>query len=244
MPRPLVVEFLGLPGVGKSHATRLVASRLAALGTPASSAGLRINHELGAWRRVATKCSICAAEAIRRPRNTWHVFRALRRSGQRARLDPMRLAYNWLFLSGLLRRARTRPVVELLDEGIFQLLWSVGFAGAEGSMRECSVMLLQRPASEVMPDMVVLVEAPLETVQARVAARGSRAGRVDRMPPGEQPRALERGADLLTEVLWESIGLTGPDSVPVVRRVRSGAPHELDADIDALVAELVSLAAR
>ena len=155
----------------------------------------------------------------------------------------MRLAYNWLFVSGLLRRARTRPVIELLDEGIFQLLWSIGFAGGEGSIRECSLMLLRRPASAVaMPHMVVLVEAPLETVQARMAARGSRAGRVDRMAPEEQPRALERGAVLLSEVLSESVGLIRPDSGPVVRRVRSGAPHELDADIDALVAELVSLA--
>jgi hypothetical protein len=156
----------------------------------------------------------------------------------------MRLTYNWLFLSGLLRRARTRPVIELLDEGIFQLLWSIGLAGGEGSIRECSVMLLRRPARAVaMPHMVVLVEAPLETVQARMAGRGSRAGRVDRMAIAEQSRALERGADLLTEVLSDGVGLIGPDSGPVVRRVRSGDPDELDADIDALVAELVSLAA-
>lgn len=245
MTRPLVVEFLGLPGVGKSHATRSVAKRLAAAGTPAHSASLRINHELGAWRRVLSKSGMCAAEAIGRPRSALRIFRALRRSGQRARLDVMRLAYNWLFVSRLLRRARTRPGIELLDEGIFQLLWSIGFAGREGSMRECSLLLSRRSAHAVsMPHVVVLVEARPDVVEARLAARGSRAGRVDRMAPNDRLAALQRGEDLLAEVLSERLGLIRPKSGPVLRRVRNGVRHELDADIDALVDELLSVAAR
>jgi hypothetical protein len=241
----VVVEFLGLPGVGKSYAARLVAARLDARGTPARSAGLRINEELGAWRRRLSKGGICAAEAIGRPRSTLRVFRALRGSRQRARVDVIRLTYNWLFVSRLLRRARTRSAVELLDEGIFQLLWSVGFAGGEGSIRECSALLLQGPAPVVsMPHVLVLVEAPPESVHARLAARGSRAGRIDRMVPNERPAALQRGEALLAEVLSESLGLIRPASGPMLRRVRNGAPHELDAGIDALVDELASLAAR
>lgn len=245
MPRPLVVEFLGLPGVGKSYATRLVAERLDARGTPARSAGLRINEELGAWRRRLSKGGIAAVEGIGRPRSTLRVVRALRRSGQRARVDVVRLTYNWLFVSRLLRRARTRTAVELLDEGIFQLLWSIGFAGDEGSIRECSVMLLQGPAPVVsMPHVVVLVEASPEAVHERLAARGSRAGRIDRMASNERPAALERGEAMLAEVLSESLGLIRPASGPVLRRVRNGAPSELDAGVEALVDELVSLAAR
>ena len=243
--RPLVVEFLGLPGVGKSHATRLVAARLEALGTPAQSTGLRINHDVGAWRRRLSKSGISAAEAIGRPRSSLRVGRALGRSGQRAPLDVIRLSYNWLFVSGLLRRAQTRPAIELLDEGIFQVLWSIGFAGAEGSIRECSAELLQSPTTVVsLPHVVVLVEAPPELVQARLVARGSREGRVDRMESNEQPAALQRGLDLLAELLSDRVGLMGPPSGPVLRRVRNGAPHELEADLDALADELVSLAAR
>lgn len=159
--RPLVVEFLGLPGVGKSHAARLVAARLAARGMPVQSTALRINEGLGAWQRRRAKGRLVAAEAIGRPRNTVRVVRAVARSRQRARLDLARLTYNWLFVTRLLRRARSRPSIELLDEGIFQLLWSIGFAGAERSIRECSILLQRRPAVVCMPHMVVLVEAEI-----------------------------------------------------------------------------------
>lgn len=244
MARPLVVEFLGLPGVGKSHATWLVAARLGAVGTPVRSAGLRVNHELNAWRRVLSKSGVCAREALGRPRRALRVGRAVFRTGQRRRVDAVRLWYNWLFLAGLLRRARTRPVVELLDEGIFQLLWSIAFTGGERIIRDCSSTLLSGAAVAVlMPDVVVVVEAPLEVVQMRLASRGSRAGRVDRMMDAERRAALVRGVDLLAEVLSEEVGLIGGASGPLLRRVRNASSEELDADVDALVDELASLAA-
>lgn len=243
--QPLVVEFVGLPGVGKSHATRLVATRLAAVDTPARSSGLRVNHELGTCRRVLYKSAVAAAEALSRPGRASRVGRALVRSGQQSRVDVVRLSYNWLFLVGLLRRARTRPVIELLDEGIFQLLWSIGFAGDERVIRECSSTLLGGRAHAVpmMPDVVVVVEAPLGLIQSRLALRGSRVGRVDRMGQAQRHAALVRGAHLLAEILSDDAGLVGGVSGPLLRRIRNGDPNELDADVDTLVAELASLAA-
>jgi hypothetical protein len=243
LAQPLVVEFVGLPGVGKSHATRLVAAGLAAVGTPARSSALRINHELGRSRRVLQKSGICAAEALGRPRRAARVGRALIGSGQQSRVDVLRLLYNWLFLVGLLRRARTRPVVELLDEGIYQLLWSIGFAGNERVIREHSSAFLGDPPSAVpMPDVVVVVEAPLELIQARLASRKSRAGRLDRMEGAERQAALARGADLLNELLSENVGPGGEVSSPLLRRVRNGGSGQLEADVAALVDELASLA--
>lgn len=243
MARPLVVEFLGLPGVGKSHATRLVAARLGALATPVQSAALRVNHELAPWRRVLSKFGIGAAEALGRPRRALRVGRTLARSGQRRRLDVARLLYNWLFLAGLLRRARSRQVVELLDEGIFQLLWSVGLNGGDHVIRRCSSTLLDGTPREVpMPDVVVVVEAPLEVVQARVGSRGSRAGRVDRLAESERRAALMRGVDLLAELLSEDVGLVDGASGPLLRRVRNASSEELAMDVDVLAAELASLA--
>ena len=241
--QPLVVEFVGLPGVGKSHATRLVAARLAAVGTPAQSSALRINHELGRSRRVLYKSGICAVEALRCPGRAARVGRALIGSGQQSRVDVLRLLYNWLFLAGLLRRARAGPVVELLDEGIYQLLWSIGFAGGERVIRDYSSTFLMGPPSEVpLPDVVVVVEAPLGLIQARLESRKTRAGRLDRMEAAERQTALVRGADLLNELLSETVGLGGEVSGPLLRRVRNGGAGQLEADVAALVDELASLA--
>ena len=243
LTQPLVVEFVGLPGVGKSHATRLVAARLAAVGTPARSSALRINHELARSRRVLYKSGICAMEALGRPGRAAKVGRALIGSGQQSRVDVLRLLYNWLFLVGLLRRARNRPVVELLDEGIYQLLWSIGFAGDERVIPDYSSTFLVGPPSAVpLPDVVVAVEAPLGLIQARMASRKARAGRLDRMEAAERQAALVRGADLLDKLLSENVGLGGELSGPLLRRVRNGGSGQLEADVATLVDELASLA--
>lgn len=235
------MEFVGLPGVGKSRATRLVATRLAALGTPVRSDSLRVNHELAGWRRVLFKSVVGAEAALGRPRLALRMGQVLIRSGQRRRVDNARLLYNGLFLAGLLRRARSRSVVELLDEGIYQLLWSIGLHGRESALREYSPMLLDGAAAAAsLPDVVVVVEAPLEEVHVRLESRGSRAGRVDRMGDSERRAALRRGEDLLAEVLSEDVGpSTGS---PLVRRVRNASSDELASDVEVLAAELASLA--
>jgi hypothetical protein len=242
-PRPLVVEFVGLPGVGKSHLTRVVARRLAAVGTPVRSPALRVNHELGTFRRVLYKFGVSAAEMLRRPGYAVHIGRELMRSGQQRRVDVVRLSYNWFFLVGLLRRARSQPIVELLDEGTVQLLWSIGFDGDERAMHERSSNLLSGSALP-MPDVVVVVEAPLVLIQSRLESRRSRAGRLDRMESAQRQAALVRGTRLLGEVLSEEVGVLGNSSGPLLRRVRNGNAVEFRTDVDALVAELASLAAR
>lgn len=241
-PHALVVEFLGLPGVGKSHVNGLVAARLAALGIPVRSTYLRINHDLGPWRRVIHKSRVCAAELVRRPGYAWRLGRTVRRTGQRGRVDVVRLPYNWLTAQGLVRRGRSRPGAELLDEGMLQMLWSVGFAGRERSIADCASALLGSGASAApMPDVVVLVDAPLDVILERLASRASRDGRVDRMDVTERRTALLRGADLFADVLSEELGVVGGPSGPLLRRVRNGDPDELDADLDALVRELASI---
>jgi hypothetical protein len=233
----LVVEFVGLPGVGKSHAARLVGARLEAAGIPVGSAALRVNHELGTTRRVLYKFGIGAGEMLRHPTSPTRVGRALIRSRQQSRFDVVRLSYNWFFLVGLLRRVRKRPGVELLDEGTVQQLWSIAFAGGEDTIRECSTELLEAsPTARPLPDVVVLVEAPIGLVESRVKARRSRAGRLDRMELAERQPALVRGSRLFDELL----AADGPSSASRLRRVRNADAREFGADIDALVDELVT----
>lgn len=237
----LVVEFVGLPGVGKSHAARLVGAGLEAAGIPVSSAALRVNHELGTLRRVVYKSGIGAGEMLRHPTSPVRVGRALIRSRQQSRFDVARLSYNWFFLVGLLRRARARPGVELLDEGTVQQLWSIAFAGGEDVIRDCSRELLEAsPTAQPLPDVVVLVEAPIGLVESRVEARRSRAGRLDRMERAERRPALVRGARLFDELLADDGGLLRPSSAPRLRRLRNADARELGADVDALVDELVT----
>jgi thymidylate kinase len=236
----LVVEFVGLPGVGKSHAARLVVARLEAVGITVSSSALRVNHELGTLRRVLYKLAIGAGEMVRHPTAPVRVGHALIRSRQQSPFDVARLSYNWFFLVGLLRRVRARPGVELLDEGTVQQLWSIAFAGGEDVIRDCSTELLRAsPTARPLPDVVVLVEAPIGLVESRVEARRSRAGRLDRMEVAERQSALVRGTRLFGELLADDGGPLSRSPAPRLRRIRNADEREFGAEIDALVDELV-----
>jgi len=88
------------------------------------------------------------------------------------------------------------------------------------------------------------VEAPLGLIQSRLESRRSRAGRLDRMESAQRHAALVRGTRLLGDVLSEEIGvIRSASGGPLLRRVRNGNAVEFSADVDALVAELASLAA-
>jgi len=238
--QPVVVECLGLPGVGKSHVTRLLAARLATTGVPAGSALLSINHDYGRWRRIVRKSGMGAVEVTRAPRRALRVARMLMRSGQQSRVDVVRLAYNWFVYAALVRRARSQPRVELLDEGLFQLLWSAGFAGRDRAIHDCAAALVE--TNGATPDVVVLVEAPVNAILNRLERRSSGGARIDRMTIGVRHAALDRGAGLLAEVLSEKRALFGSAATPIVRTIRNEGAEALDADIDALARELASLA--
>lgn len=238
----LLVEFVGLPGVGKSHATRRLAARLADAGIPARSSALILHEELPASARILRKSAACAAEVMRRPGPSWRLVRTLVRTGQRRRLDVLRLAYNWLARVELVRRARSSPGVELFDEGPLQMLWSVGLQGREDTIRTWGPTLAETAPVGFVPDIVVVVRAPLDVIEARLSARGGRAARADRMDVAQREAALTRGADLLAEILTAAPSLVHGGSGPMLWSIRNADPEEFEADVDELARGLASQA--
>lgn len=238
----LLVEFVGLPGVGKSHATRRLAARLADAGVPSRSSALVLHEELPPPARILRKSAACAAQVVRRPGPSWRLVRTLVRTGQKRRLDVLRLAYNWLARVDLVRRARSSPGVELLDEGPLQLLWSVGFQGREDTLRKWGSTLTETAPVGFLPDVVVVVLAPLDVIEARLSARGKRAGRADRMDVTQRKAALIHGADLLVEILRAAPALVDGGGGPMLRSIRNADPGEFEADVDELARDLASRA--
>lgn len=238
----LLVEFVGLPGVGKSHATRCLAARLADAGIATRSSALTLHEELPSPFRILRKSASCAAQVMRRPGPSWRVVRTLARTGQRRRLDVLQLAYNWLARIDLVQRARTSPGVELLDEGPFQLLWSVGLQGREDAIRTWGSTLAETAPIGFVPDVVVVVHAPLEVIEARLSTRGRRAGRADRMDVTQRKAALSHGANLLAEIVSAAPALMHAGSGPMLRSVRNADPEEFAADVDELAQDLASQA--
>jgi thymidylate kinase len=183
----LLVEFVGLPGAGKSALSRRLAEVLQAQGLAVDEPSRALAHGSGRGARALRKLLRVALESLARPLASARAARAIAASGQAPTAGAAHLWFNWLLVSSLARRARRRAGVHLLDEGPCQGAWSVAL---EGDPEAARALLSGLPA-EARPDLLVVVEAPAPVVAARIRARSERDSRLDRRLDAE-PELLQR----------------------------------------------------
>jgi thymidylate kinase len=171
--RGLLVEFVGMPGVGKSELSHRVAARLAAAGERVREPSQLAQHPLASLRALA----------------------AIGRTRQRGFGTRVRLAVNALLVASLAAQARRRPGIHLLDQSLLQAAWSVALDDRPGS----PLPLLDTGGLRgAIADLVVIVDADLDTVQRRLSERPGHDSRLEQ--EGAGPAALQRGALLVGEV--------------------------------------------
>ena len=217
--RATVIEFCGLPGSGKSFVVDLVVSSLRDRGIAARGAEPYVGPEVPTVTRLGRKLVLVGGLAIDHP------VESIRTSvriglGQRDGSDAVTRPFHWLLIQAQLSKARGAEGIHLLDEGLLQALWSVGLRGDVDGVLE---RLGRPPRRWAGPDVVVEVDAPLETVSDRLRARGSNHSRTQHLGDGELLAELRRGADLLERLLDWWRGIRGPDGV--VRVPNAQAEH-------------------
>lgn len=174
-----VVEFIGLPGVGKTTlALEVLAHLTSAHLTPALPVTLAYTLIRGKpWfvRRFYSTRSILGL-ARTQPRYALHTGQVIRASGQRSFYDTLKVTNNWLSVSAATVQAQGAPGIWLFDQGMFQALWSVGYsAGAKDRSGCLQTLSAQMPK----PDLLVLLRAELLAVLRRLQTRGGKASRLD-----------------------------------------------------------------
>jgi thymidylate kinase len=192
--RRLSVEFLGLPGAGKSGVSRRVAEILANDGHPVVDTNYALTHRSGVLARRLRKFAGIAREIVLHPaysaRSTW----AITATKQRTLSDLLGAVSNWLFVSSLLREGGR--ALHLLDEGIFQALWSVGFGAASD---DWTSVVRAAGSGFPVPDVVVIVNVSAATAERRLRARGLKQSRVEGLLETD-PGVLETSRRLLDQV--------------------------------------------
>ncbi len=217
MTRPgFVVEFLGLPGVGKTTLALEVAKLL--LDLPVRSAYGHVRGRNWVVRRLYSTRDIVRL-ALQRPHYVVRSARAIQDSRQRSRYDGLKVTNNWLNVSALTVASGRAPHITLFDQGMFQALWSVGYSAAAA---ERSPQLADLGALMPRPDLVILLRADLATVRRRLHARGGQESRLDAVTHAEASQ-LEAAAALL-------------DALLTVARAEAVALLEVDAGADDVLA--------
>ena len=222
----VVVELCGLPGSGKSALAAHTCTALLRLGVDAVVADLPVSAAAPAWARIRRKVLASALAAAVEPVATARAGRgvARRRPGPR---DGLGLLAQWITGQRLHQSARARPGVWLLEEGLVQTVWSLMLrAPARGA--DPVGLLEVRP-----PDLLVVVQAPLDVLLRRLDDRPSRHSRTQRLAADRRGAELERGLLLLDRLVdtvpGERITVPNDGSVPIAELGRHTAERVLRA---------------
>ncbi len=239
-PKPLVVEFLGLPGAGKSTLSHLVAERLRRAGRGVSEPIRGLSDRTGAGARLrgyAGKSGHAGRELLLHPLGALRAARVIAATGQQTPAALLKVTFNWWVQCSVARTRRAAPGIHLFEEGIFQALWSIALE-ARRSARQAATLL---DSGCPLPDAVVVVEADTEAVAGRLADRGGRESRADRWDPGDR-EVFARAAALLSDV-GEALADTSERlGRPWILRVRNAPQADLAATAAAIARELERLA--
>ena len=175
MKNGIIVEFMGLPGAGKSLLVAGLAAELGALGVDARTRSYGSGRRGGRLRRAGAKMGSVVFGLLVAPRSTVRCLVAIVRSGQQNPFDVVRLWVNWAALAAAIRRARSLGTLTILDQGVFQLLWSVCLSGRPG----CLIKVAGPVLHPLLPDLLVVVDSSPATAMHRAALRPRSPGRLD-----------------------------------------------------------------
>ena len=236
LPRSIVVELCGLPGAGKTWLSSAI--ELARNGPAISRSTGRIAPDVPAGRRLSRKLGLVAAEATRRPLVEARVAHRIARSGQPGAGEAAKRWVQWASTQSLMSRARGAPGVHVFDEGVLQALWSLALRGDPAATLHTLTGSAGRWSA---PDLVIVLDPPVELLVRRLRHRASEHSRLQRLADDEELRAeLVHGRSLLDRlVAWwdEAFGAAAPV-------VRIGGerhdPAEAIAAVDAAFPRIVA----
>lgn len=188
---PFLLEFVGVPGSGKSTISRRVAETVRNSGNCSFNEPTHfINGQLPLPIRPVAKLPYAGYGAVHEiPR----MRRYITRNGSTS-LNPS-LLFNWLFVRGVVEWNSGRNWATALDQGLIQAFWSFRLSESDET-----VAFFRRRLLEVYPEtpsLIVCVEASPETVETRLASRVDNRSRV-----GVRPASFD------TEESWKAYRYT------------------------------------
>lgn len=232
----LCVEFLGLPGAGKSTLSHAVADLLRTRGIPVTEPTYRLTHASPVVVRHARKLWYAVWSMLRAPEQVTRWMRVLRQSRQARISDWWILTANWFYLLGIVRRRTRMPGIHLLDQGLFQALWSFGYTARDRGV--LSAWLVPRLRTVLPPGaVVVIVEAAAATACQRLRGRYGHS-RLGGDLAGENPEtSMARASIALRQVEDAAAELARQDRI-VLHRVLNEGDESLHAGVAALASAL------
>jgi hypothetical protein len=178
--RGFIVEFVGLPGAGKSTVSHAAATALRDDGRPVTERSFEIAHRIGGVARRLTKLLLVARLLLRRPGPALALLAGVARIRQRDRFQGLVKTLDLIAVCGLIADLSRRPGIHLLDQGFFGGLWSIGFGAVAGAPLGPLIAAGSRCCGTPPADLVVILDVPTAVVVDRLKQRPGAASRLER----------------------------------------------------------------
>ena len=189
----MLIEFLGLPGCGKSTLSRSLADLMVEQRFVVDETTYDLDHRRRKLGRQCAKLAYLFPFAARNPNRVLSNLLAIARTRQSSLADLRRAGFNWVFILSVVARKQSPSIIRVLDQGIAQAIWSIGFAAQSGSWLE--LLSTRNKQAAAMPDLVVRVRADFATIGDRLGARKRRVSRMDAV--GRDLEALRRAENIV-----------------------------------------------
>jgi hypothetical protein len=232
--RAVLVEFCGLPGAGKSHLAGALLDGLRGKGIRTRAGDASISANVFATRRIPRKLLAAGREVLDDPAGAIRTCLAVARA-ERSAGDAASRSIQWLVTQRVLDLATRRGGVHVFEEGVLQALWSIGLRGDPEPLLES---LEDGATPWIRPQVLVVVNAPLEVAASRLDARPSSHSRTQTLPPDERTAELRRGRELLERLVewWRD----SSDAEGIILEVANGDDGPLDREIAQLVDRFIA----
>jgi len=208
---PLLLEFVGLPGAGKTAVAARVVAELRARGITCAERRGRRHGKGGKGRRLVQR----ATSLVRHYELTLSSLRFA--AGVRPlRLTPVSRAFR---VAGWARQLHAYAASDVeavvLDQGPLQDLWSLTVPGRswnEGAARAAVRHLMQVTR---MPRVLVYVHVDVETAAERLRGRGGTSSRFDRLTAIQTWTWLTQYEQSLSSIFRSAVTISNAASVRV-----------------------------
>ncbi|MFZ1426797.1 MAG: hypothetical protein WAS21_08525 [Geminicoccaceae bacterium] len=190
----MLIEFMGLPGAGKSTIARGVCASLRKSGCRLAWAPDAFVHSQPTLLRVY-KLARIAAYGMFHPTSAAGAARRSQSFPQPSRSTAMRLMGNWLYVSAVCTMRPRSDELVVLDQGLGQGLYSLALQSDDDRLPAIRRALNGAPC----PDIVVSVEAPSAVVRERMRCRAASYSATERLLLADQ-RWLDKSTRILGHV--------------------------------------------
>jgi thymidylate kinase len=172
----MLIEFLGVPGSGKSTVSHVFADMLRNHRFIVAEVTYDLDKQHRKVARLLLKSTQLLSFALKWPHKTYSYCCCIASTGQNSLVDFAKALFNWIFIASVAHRQRA-SVITVLDQGVAQALWSVGYAARKEIWT--NLLPLEPSCAAILPDLVVHVRASPQSLKERLAARAQRVSRLE-----------------------------------------------------------------